>query len=172
MIKESLKLGLILLLICGISTGLLAYVNDLTAPVIYENELAANKAAMLQVMPSAEQFREVSQNLSKAFDKDGNLKGYTVKVAPSGYGGEISMMIGVNTDYTVSGVQILSLSETPGLGAKAQDEAFLTQFTGKNDSMELKKDINAISGATITSTAVISGVKEAIGIAKAEGGNK
>ncbi|MBE7021163.1 MAG: RnfABCDGE type electron transport complex subunit G [Ruminococcaceae bacterium] len=172
MVKESLKLGLILLLICGISTGLLAYVNDLTAPVIYENELAANKAAMLQVMPSAEQFREVSQSLSKAFDKDGNLKGYTVKVSPSGYGGEISMMIGVNTDYTVSGVQILSLSETPGLGAKAQDEAFLTQFTGKNDSMELKKDINAISGATITSTAVISGVKEAIGIAKAEGGNK
>ncbi len=170
MIKDSIKLGLILLLICGISTGLLAYVNDFTAPVIAENEDAAKKEAMLQVMPSAESFYDISETISKASDGAGNHIGYTVKVTPSGYGGEISMIVGVNPDFTISGVQILSLSETPGLGAKAQDEAFLSQFKGKGSDMALKKDISAISGATITSTAVVSGVKEAIRLVEKEGG--
>lgn len=170
MVKESLKLGIILLLICAVSTGLLAYVNDLTAPVIKENESIARKEAMLKVMPSSESFRDISENMSKAIDENGNLLGYTVNVSPSGYGGEISMMVGVNADLTISGVEILSLSETPGLGAKAQDETFLSQFKEKGGNMELKKDINAISGATITSTAVTSGVKEAIELVKKEGG--
>lgn len=170
MVKDSLKLGLILLIICAISTGLLAFVNQLTAPVIYENQLIAKKEAMLQVMPQADSFTDISDILTKAVSKDGSLIGYTVKVSPSGYGGEISMMVGVNADLTISGVKILSLSETPGLGAKAQDEAFLSQYKGKNEKMALKKDITAITGATITSTAVTLGVKEAIGLVKSEGG--
>ena len=170
MVKDSLKLGLILLIICAVSTGLLACVNKLTAPVIEENQVIAKKEAMLQVMPSADSFQDISDALSKAIAKDGSLIGYTVKVSPSGYGGEISMMVGVNADLTISGVKILSLSETPGLGAKAQDEAFLSQFKGKNEGMELKKDITAITGATITSTAVTSGVKKAIELVKNEGG--
>ena len=115
-------------------------------------------------------FAKTDEGINPAISKDGNIIGYTVKVSPSGYGGEISMMVGVNADLTISGVKILSLSETPGLGAKAQDEAFLPQFKGKNEKMALKKDITAITGATITSTAVTLGVKEAIGLVKNEGG--
>ncbi|MBE7013797.1 MAG: RnfABCDGE type electron transport complex subunit G [Ruminococcaceae bacterium] len=162
MVKNIVKLGLVLFLICGISTGLLSFVNSLTAPVILENaknqELLANK----EVLPEASEFSIVAEDISEGKDNLGNVVGYAVKVSPNGYGGKINMIVGVKCDYTVSGVEILSMSETPGLGAKAQDKAFLNQFVKKDKSMKLKEDITAISGATITSTAVTEGVKEAI----------
>lgn len=172
MVKNIVKLGLILFLICGISTGLLAFVNSLTAPVISENtkkqELIANK----EVLPSADEFYSVTDEISVGKDSSGNIVGYAVKVSKNGYGGEISMIVGVNCDLTVSGVEILSMSETPGLGAKAQDKNFLSQFAKKDKTMELKTDITAISGATITSTAVTNGVKEAILKVEKTGGQK
>lgn len=162
MVKSIVKLGIILFLICGISTGLLAFVNSLTAPVILENaknqELLANK----EVLPYANEFSSLTEDISVGKDSSGNIIGYAVKVSPYGYGGKINMIVGIKADLTVSGVEILSMSETPGLGAKAQDKAFLSQFINKDRKMELKKDITAISGATITSTAITEGVKEAI----------
>ena len=172
MVKNILKLGIILLLICGISTGLLAYVNMLTSPVIAENEAKQQMIAKKEVLPQAETFEDGDDGVAIGKDSSGKTVGYTVMVSPSGYGGAISIMVGVNCDYTVSGVKILSLSETPGLGAKAQDDAFLSQYQGKEKSMELKRDITAISGATITSTAVTNGVKEALLMAEKIGGSK
>ena len=172
MVKSSLKLGIILLLICAISTGLLAYVNMLTAPVIAENTKKQQDEAQAEVLPLAASFVSIDDSVFEGKDANGNKVGYAVSVSPSGYGGKISMIVGVNSDLTISGVKILSMSETPGLGAKAQDDNFLSQFMGKNESMELKKDINAITGATITSTAVTNGVKEAIALVKSKGGSK
>ena len=172
MVKSSLKLGIILLLICAVSTGLLAYVNMLTAPVIAENTLKQQSEARQEVLSSAVSFDDLGDSVFKGKDANGNTVGYAVSVTPSGYGGAINMIVGVNEDLTISGVKILSMSETPGLGAKAQDDKFLSQFVGKGASMELKKDINAITGATITSTAVTKGVKEAINLAESKGGKK
>lgn len=172
MVKDTIKLGIILLLICGISTGLLAYVNMVTSPVIAENDMQAQLVAKQEVMPKADSFEEIDENISVGKDANGNVVGYAVRVKPFGYGGEINMMVGVNGDLTVAGVKILSLSETPGLGAKAQDDKFLSQFAGKNKDMKLKEDISAISGATITSTAVTDGVKKAISLVEDKGGNK
>lgn len=172
MVKDTIKLGIILLLICGISTGLLAYVNMVTKPVIAENDIKAQLVAKQEVIPEAATFEEIDENISAGKDKNGNIIGYAVSVKPFGYGGEISMIVGVKSDLTVSGVKILSLSETPGLGAKAQDDNFLSQFNGKNKDMKLKDDIAAISGATVTSTAVTDGVKEAISLVENKGGNK
>lgn len=172
MVKDIIKLGIVLLLICGISTGLLAYVNFVTAPVIAANSLKAQLVAKQDVMPEAETFEEIDDNISLGKDENGNTVGYAVSVKPFGYGGEINMMVGVNSDLTISGVKILSLSETPGLGAKAQDDSFLSQFVGKNKDLKLKEDVEAISGATITSTAVTNGVKEAILLVENKGGNK
>lgn len=169
--KGILKLGFILLLICGISTGLLAYVNQLTAPVIAENELKKETEAQKEVLATADEFTAVDENISEGTNSSGTV-GYTVKVTSNGYGGVIEMMVGVNKDMTVSGVKILSMSETPGLGAKAQNEEFISQFTGKNKNMELKSDIKAISGATITSNAVINGVKDALLTVEKIGGSK
>ena len=100
---------------------------------------------------------------------DGETVGYTATVKPNGYGGAITMIVGVSKDMTVTGVKITAMSETAGLGAKAQDEAFLEKYKGKKEDVSVVKgsakadnQIVAISGATITTNAVTDGVKETL----------
>ena len=95
-------------------------------------------------------------------------KGYVVEVTPSGFGGTIDMVVGVGTDGTVTGVSIISMSETSGLGANASKESFRSQFVGKSGVLAVSKDggeIDALTGATITSRAVTSGVNTALVVA-------
>jgi len=98
-----------------------------------------------------------------ALDADGNKIGEILTVtSKKGYGGAITMMMGVSDDGTLKGIEFLSISETPGLGMKAKDDAFKDQFKNANtDSYSLSKrnikgstEIDAISSATITTTAV------------------
>lgn len=97
--------------------------------------------------------------------------GYVVQVAPSGFGGVLDVMVGVNTDGTCSGVSIISHSETSGLGANATKEDFRSQFEGKSNVAVTKDggDIAALTGATITSRAVCDGVNAAIAAAASVG---
>ena len=86
-------------------------------------------------------------------------------VTPSGFGGEISMAVGVDKSGAVTGVSIIQMSETSGLGANAQRESFRSQYVGKSGSVALKKqggEIDALTGATVTSTAVTKGVNAAL----------
>ena len=93
--------------------------------------------------------------------------GYTFKIAPKGYGGEIELTVGISFEGKVTGLTVGTNSETPGLGAKAQsDKNWITQFAGQpaDGSLAVSKDggtINAITGATITSRAVTDGVNTA-----------
>ena len=174
---EIIKTAAILFIITAISAGLLAYINSITAPLINANNILKQEKAMTKVLPDAD--FDVNQNLKNdnmdktvtAVYKDKNDTGFAVMVSPSGYGGEISMVVGVLADGTVSGVDIISQSETAGLGAKCTDNAFLSQFTGKTESITVAKgtakdnQINAISSATITSKAVTNGVNNAIAAA-------
>ena len=94
-------------------------------------------------------------------------------VAPRGFGGEIVMIVGVNTEGVVTGVVITEMSETAGLGAKADDPSFLSQYVGKSGSLTVVKgnagetQISAITGATVTSRAVTDGVLAAMKAAAA-----
>lgn len=98
-------------------------------------------------------------------------QGYVVTVTDKeGYGGNIQITVGIQKDGTISGVSILSISETAGLGMRAQEPAFNQQYVGKNtDKFYVSKDggegepIDAISGATITSRAFTGAVNTAIG---------
>ena len=103
--------------------------------------------------------------------KDGaDIVGYTVKVLPKGYGGEIELIVGISSDGKITGINIGNMSETPGLGAKAKESDFQSQFTDKpasdltlvKGSASSEDEVSAISGATITSTAVTNGVNVAI----------
>ena len=169
--KDSpLMLGVILFLICAVMTGILAYCNSITAPIIAEAQLKEQQAAMKEVLPEAESFEEINEAVSKGVS-GGKTVGYTATVKPDGYGGEITMIVGVSNDMTVTGVKITAMSETAGLGAKAQEESFLEMYKGKKDdvkvvkgSQKLDNEIVAISGATITTNAVTSGVKDALKI--------
>lgn len=170
--KETLKLGGILAAITLIAALLLAGLNTLTAPRIAA--LAEEKTAegIRKVLPALEEQKAEEKEMN-----DGIVTylryyegiGCAVTVAPKGYGGEIEMMVGVAEDGTVTGVEILSMSETAGLGSKASEEGFRSQYLGKTDTLTLGKgegEIAAISGATVTSKAVTEGVNAAVAAAK------
>lgn len=176
-----------LFIICLIVSALLAGTNALTKQPIAENELKKSQEAMFAVCPDAVSF-EGSEGLEievyKALDKNGQVIGCAVPVASKGYGGDVQVMVGISSveGGMVTGVEILSHSETPGLGANATSESFRNQFKN-NPSLHgfsVTKDgtggtegkIDAITGATITSNAVTNAVNEALNIymSLAEGG--
>lgn len=110
-----------------------------------------------------------------ANDASGNPAGYVMTFyATEGYGGNIKMAMGMTNEGAITGLEVLECSETPGLGANCQKDEFKSQFTGINaDSIEYTKDgatadnqIDAISGATITTKAVTKGVNAAIAFLK------
>lgn len=110
----------------------------------------------------------IKENKRKAFEEAcNNIGDYAeaIEVAPKGYGGEINMVVGISDTGEVTGVAIISMSETPGLGSKANDDSFLNQFKGKRAGVAIGKgsnNVDAITGATITSKAVTQGVSEAL----------
>ena len=160
------QLVVTLFLISAICAVLLGLVNNITAgPIAAANEAATN-AAMQAVLPadSYEQVEYTGGNaLVTAVYKAGDA-GYVVQVAPSGFGGNLDVMVGVGADGTCTGVSIISHAETSGLGANATKEDFRAQFVGKANVAVTKDggDIAALTGATITSRAVCDGVNAAI----------
>lgn len=171
------KIGATLFLFSAIAAGLLAGTNQMTAPTIERRNIAASNKARMEVLPSAKEFKKVDEAKYKSAGAEtvaevyqGDDGGYTVKAAPGGYGGPIELTIGISKDGKVTGVAVGNNTETPGLGAKAADPEFNGQYKDKA-AKEMKviksgtpkdNEIKAISGATITSKAVTSGVNDAI----------
>lgn len=160
-----------LFLICLIVTALLAGVNMLTADRI--DALAAQTAAESQkvVLPDAESFEKVDEDTVKGLDASGQLAGYVITTEAKGYGGTIEVMTGISADGNVSGVVLLSQDETPGLGANATKESFTGQYKQAvpENGFEVIKSgtasdgqIQAMTGATITSQAVTDAVNLAV----------
>lgn len=181
--KDMFKLGLNLLIISAVAALLLAFTNSVTADTIAKRNEQANAEARKLVLESAQDFEQVKDvkttnskgvevsEIYEAKDASGNTVGYTLKVLPSGYGGTIELMVGIDSAKgQVSGINIVSNSETAGLGAKSTEPEFSDQYKGKplEELSVLKNgtpgdtEIKAISGATITSTAVTNGVDAAI----------
>ena len=159
--------------ISAICAVLLALVSNVTRGPIAEANEAATQEAMQAVLP-ADSYTQVDytggNTLVTAVYQAGDA-GYVVQVAPSGFGGVLDVMVGVNTDGTCSGVSIISHSETSGLGANATKEDFRSQFEGKSNVAVTKDggDIAALTGATITSRGVGDGVNAAIAAAASVG---
>lgn len=161
------KPTLILTAICTVVTLLLAVTNSLTVSKIADN--AAQKAAeSRKKVLAAEEYKPLDSDgaVYGAYDEEGNLLGVVITTESSGYGGKMEVMTGVKANGEVSGVNILSMEETPGLGAKAKEDRFLRQYKGfANSDLAVSKDggeIDALSGATITSRAVTRAINDAI----------
>lgn len=177
--KEFIRLSGVLCLIALVAALLLAGVNKITAPKIVEAEEKAAQVAMKAVLPSASRFSRVTDDVRMGMN-NGVGVGYCVSVKTNGYGGEISVMVGLDMENNVQGIEILSHNETAGLGAKATDEAFKSQFSGKKTPLTVVKkgaknesEIQAITGATITSRAVADAVTKASSLVEeAKGGAK
>lgn len=160
---------LTLFVIAAVIAGLLAGVNLITKDRIAAEKAKKTEEALLRVVPEGQQ---VVEKLESYPDESGlvqevytTTQGYVFEVMPSGYGGEILLMVGVGNDGAVTGVEVVSHSETSGLGANATKEEFRSQFKGVSQSVAVTKDggqIDALTGATVTSRAVCDGVNAAL----------
>lgn len=173
--KEIILPTFVLLLICAIASALLGGTNMLTKDKIAQINAETKAAAMQTVMLDAVSFGDAvtaSEDVeySPALDSDSNIIGYAFTVSESGYGGEIEVMIGMNTNGTVKKVTIISADdETPGLGQNVKKDSFLDRFIGKKSQLTVTKnapssdtEIQAVTSATITSSAVTRAVNAAI----------
>lgn len=161
-----LRLTLTLFLITTIVAGLLGLVNYVTADTIAEQIAQKAENAMRQVL-EADGYEplDVPEDSAVTAAYRAGDKGYVVRVAPNGFGGAIDMMVGVDKAGAVTGVAIVSQSETASLGANCTREDFRAQFTGKTGTLSVSKDggeIEALTGATVTSRAVTEGVNTAL----------
>lgn len=168
------QLVITLFAICAICAILLGLINMITMDPIEKAKQAKTENAMKAVLTSDtyEPVEYTGDPIVTAVYKAGDA-GYVVEAAPSGFGGAIIMMVGVNTDGTVSGVSFVKLTtETSGLGSNAKKDVFWGQYVGGAGPFAVTKDggdIDSITGATITSRAVTKGVNAALDAVKAVG---
>lgn len=169
-VKYVLRLAVTLLLITGVVAAVLAGVNAVTAPIIAQLTADKTQNAIEAVLPGGGEevsFTDDTGLVSKVYAGDA---GYAVEVNPSGFGGTITMMVGVDKEGNVLGISIVSQTETAGLGAVAAastsaGETFRGQFAGASGTVAVTKDggeMDAITGATITSRAICTGVNAAL----------
>ena len=160
--REIARYGFILALICVIAAGLLAVVNKLTGPKIIAAAQSEEQAALKEVMPLAVKFNTVKSAADKevlyykAFDNQDRLIGFVFKASGKGYSSVIQTLTGIFPDGKISAIKIISLNETPGLGMRVREDKFTGQFNHQN-SLDLS-GVEAITGATISSRAVIDSV--------------
>ncbi|MCM8791225.1 MAG: RnfABCDGE type electron transport complex subunit G [Candidatus Omnitrophica bacterium] len=168
--NQLVKFGLILGVICLIATLVLAVTYEITKPKIDEQMRLEVQSALKRIMPDADSFDAKTLDDIEYFEarKGAELVGYCVKVTGFGYGGYIRMIVGMDRSGIIKGVRVLEHQETPGLGSKINEtrpgEAepyFLKQFKGKQArTVSVKKDIDAITGATISSRAVTDAISK------------
>ena len=184
--KEIIVPAVSLFLICVVVTALLALTNAVTAPKIDALTVETQEASKKQVLSSAASFSDekqiekdgVSYTYYDGLASDGSVMGYVFVTSAKGYGGDISVMVGVLGDGTVAGVNILSINETAGLGMNAKNQSFLDQFLGKSGEIGVAKnnssdtEIQALTGATITSRAMATAVNTALSLYAEIGGGQ
>lgn len=172
--KYVLRIALTLLAITAVVAVILAAVNSVTAPRIAAQNEQKTQNAIEAVLPGGGQevkeFTDDTGLVTAAYKGD---NGCAVQVTPNGFNGTVTMMVGVDNDGKVTGISIISHTETAGLGATAAADtdagrAFRDQFIGMSGTVSVTKDggeVDALTGATITSRAVCTGVSAALACA-------
>lgn len=169
--NSALKMIITLVVIACVIALAMSYVNGLTAPIIQKNAETKLNNSLAEVLP-ADSYEVLQEGDATVYSatKDGKQIGVCIVNSAKGYGGDIKVLSGILNDGTVNKVEILEMSETPGLGANAKNESFKAQFEGRSGTIGVSKteksetEILAISGATITSKAVTEAVNNAIEI--------
>ncbi len=155
---------LVLMIVCIIAAVLLGFTYDFTYEKINEQGVIALNDNLNQIFPEAENFEEKDTNIYTALKSD-EVIGSIVLVESQGYSSIIKILVGIDNDNKISAIRILDQLETPGLGDNAKKPVFYEQFSGlAKDQVALKEnggEIDAITGATVTTSAVITGVKSA-----------
>ena len=175
-VKYVLRLVLTLLVITAVVAAALAGVNSITAPAIAQLKAEKTQQAIEAVLPGGGEEVEFPATalVSKVYASEA---GFAVEVTPGGFDNTITMMVGVDKAGNILGIDIISHTETAGLGAVADagtpaGVSFREQFIGMSGGVAVTKDggeVEAITGATITSRAVCDGVNAALEVVKKMG---
>ncbi len=170
-LKEILRPTAVLFIICVVVAAALAGTNMLTADRIAQLEAENAEASRKIVLPTAEAFTSQEDGAYYTGETGGETVGYVFETGAGGYGGTVSVMTGIDTQGNITGVVILSHGETPGLGANGTKPEFLNQYLqpAPEGGLSVIKyqtpaegQIEAMTGATVTSTAVTNAVNQAI----------
>ncbi|MEW6075282.1 MAG: FMN-binding protein [Candidatus Omnitrophota bacterium] len=160
--KELYRYGLILFLICVVSAGALAFINKITKPIIEAQAQENLKSSLKEIIPEAVNFKTMGAGSAtiyyKAYGRNNEFLGAAFVAQAKGYSSAIETLAGIRRDGTIIAIKILSQNETPGLGSRIAQESFTAQFADKNATALL--GVEAITGATISSNAVIQAVKQ------------
>lgn len=187
--NDLLRMALTLFVIAAVVAALLALANYFTAPVIAssaQDRLDRSLNALITEASSFEEAEEYAETITLGTTKvdvaavyvakaaNGQKLGYCVEVTPNGYADVIDMMVAIDGEGAVCGVQILSISDTPGIGLKIQsDEDFQKSVYGLTDGAKIVRsapsksnEVQVIAGATVSSSAYINGVNAALEVAQ------
>ncbi len=178
--NKVIKLTVVLFLICAIVSAVLGAVNEVTKGPIETQQREKTEKAYKAVLPYADSFTEIDPAAYAAYKSTinkisvaDNGAGYVVETTFSGAQGSITMAVGIDSDMRCAGISIIKHSETSGLGEVAASSSergvsFRKSFIGKDETITVH-DIDAITGATITSKAVAGAVANVINAVKALG---
>ena len=168
-VPEALGIGARLLIVCAVVAAVVSGVHAMTDSRYQQNLTEEKRQAIVRIFGSETiTYRTLSgegdaEPVYEVLEGE-NVVGYCVELASPGFGGDISMTVGFEADGSILGVSIVSLSETPGLGSRVQEAAYLDQYKGQSGTLTLGEDVDAIAGATVSSRAVLNGVNRAVEI--------
>lgn len=157
----------VLCVICIITTGALALTNTATAPIIEAATLKAQEDARMELLPDAQGFTKAEgisvENVSDVYVADNGV-GTVITSSAKGYGGTITVMVAFTPDGTVKQIKVTEQSETKGIGSKvAGDASYWERYAGQPaQPLTLDQDVDRLSGATVSSRAVLAAVNSAI----------
>jgi electron transport complex protein RnfG len=181
--KEYISPILVLVIICFVTTFLLAFTYGVTAPIIAENTAKAASEARMELLPEGDNFSDAGADLfvleegkvyaTEVYTAD-NGAGMVVTVKTNSYGGVLTAMVGINSNGEITGVKVTDHADTPGVGTKAHAAEHLSQYEGLTElgSDDVKSDpsVQHVTGASVSSGAVHKAVYCALEQYKAMGG--
>ena len=183
--KEYISPILVLVIICFVTTFLLAFTYGVTAPIIAENTAKAASEARMELLPEGDSFSDAGADLyvleegkvyaTEVYTAD-NGAGMVVTVKSNSYGGMLTAMVGINSNGEITGVKVTDHADTPGVGTKAHAAEHLSQYEGLTElgSDVIKSDpsVQHVTGASVSSGAVHKAVYCALAQFDAMGGVK
>ena len=158
--REIIKFSIVLLSITLMSALFLALIYDITEPRIEEQRRLEEERAIEEVLPripaTIEKIEDQDLVFYKAKDEDGSLIAYVFVARSYGYSSDINTVVSLTPDGKIIAVKILEQRETPGIGSQISESDFLEQF----NNQDINKQFDTITGATISSEAVIDSIKK------------
>ncbi len=151
-----------LAVIVTVSVSLLVAISNITSPIVESREAEEIKETLTGIFPEMSDY-ELMDEVYVIY-QDGEKAGYAFIASGSGYGGDIDILVGLDSNFNIKDISILSQTETPGLGSRITESSFTDQFKGLSaNDIVLRQDggkIDAVTGATISSRGVVSAIGE------------